>query len=288
LSRLALEPLACKVADSHALDMAAGNFLSHWGRDGLKPYQRYSFAGGCDAVAENNSAAHNLESTGIRYAQLTLAQMHRTMHDEVAPNDGHRRTMLGLHHTHAGFGMAMVERELRLVELYVGRYLSIAPYPIESRRKSTVRLEGRILDRKYGIHYAEVVYEPPPKAPDIAWLRQSRSYGLPAESVLVRPKLSGGVLYADGSPGELEVRADGDFRIPVRLPGNDAGIYTVVVWGLPVVAAKSRSRQRAQVSELSRSLESSSDLVDVFFGGSIPEPAGFQSFLCGYAFSDGR
>src|SRR5437879_7319429 len=53
LSQLALDDLACTVATAHALDMANGHFLSHWGSDGRKPYQRYSFAGGVDAVQEN-------------------------------------------------------------------------------------------------------------------------------------------------------------------------------------------------------------------------------------------
>ena len=49
LSQLQLDDLASNVANVHALDMAQGDFLSHWGSDGRKPYQRYSFAGGIDA-----------------------------------------------------------------------------------------------------------------------------------------------------------------------------------------------------------------------------------------------
>src|SRR5260370_1270052 len=45
---LSLDELATRVANKHAIDMATGKFASHWGRDGLKPYQRYSFAGGID------------------------------------------------------------------------------------------------------------------------------------------------------------------------------------------------------------------------------------------------
>src|SRR5437660_12105161 len=40
LSKLELDGLACSVASDHSLDMAKGEFLSHWVRDGRKPYQR--------------------------------------------------------------------------------------------------------------------------------------------------------------------------------------------------------------------------------------------------------
>src|SRR5262245_1088156 len=54
-SRLVIDDLAASVAQKHATEMLAGRFLSHWGRDGRKPYHRYSFAGGFDAVEENIS-----------------------------------------------------------------------------------------------------------------------------------------------------------------------------------------------------------------------------------------
>src|SRR5437667_11396054 len=62
LNKLELDDLACNVAREHALDMAKGEFLSHWGSDGRKPYHRYSFAGGTDAVQENASSADNIQS----------------------------------------------------------------------------------------------------------------------------------------------------------------------------------------------------------------------------------
>ena len=60
LSKLELDGLACSVASDHARDMAKGEFLSHWGSDGRKPYQRYSFAGGTDAIQENASSADDM------------------------------------------------------------------------------------------------------------------------------------------------------------------------------------------------------------------------------------
>src|SRR5215475_12297995 len=44
LKPLAIDELATQVATKHAQEMASEDFASHWGRDGRKPYHRYSFA----------------------------------------------------------------------------------------------------------------------------------------------------------------------------------------------------------------------------------------------------
>jgi hypothetical protein len=61
--KLAMDELATQVAQKHAVDMANGGFASHWGRDGLKPYQRYSFADGIHATP-SSSTRRGLHSKG--------------------------------------------------------------------------------------------------------------------------------------------------------------------------------------------------------------------------------
>jgi uncharacterized protein YkwD len=56
LNPLLVDELATQVATKHAQEMAVEDFASHWGRDGRKPYHRYSFAGGTQATQENVSA----------------------------------------------------------------------------------------------------------------------------------------------------------------------------------------------------------------------------------------
>src|SRR5262245_20196005 len=62
---VALDDLATEVATKHAWDLIKGGFTSHWGKDGLKPYHRYSFAGGTEATAENVSSADSVGSTKV-------------------------------------------------------------------------------------------------------------------------------------------------------------------------------------------------------------------------------
>lgn len=229
-SALEIDELACYVADQHALDMVTGKFLSHWGRDGRKPYHRYCRAGVFHAVQENVSAAGSLESRSPKYLGMTLAEMHVKMHEEVPPNDGHRRTILAPQHTHAGFGIALAEDDFRLVELYVSKHVYLEPYPKQAKKKAMVLLGGKLLNPGYKISYAEVFYEPPPAPPGMDWLRVPHSYALPEEYRTVRPTAPEGMTYVDGVRGEIEVGKQGSFRIPVRMYKNEPGIYTVVIW----------------------------------------------------------
>lgn len=230
VSRLALDELACVVADQHALDMASGKFLSHWGRDGRKAYHRYAAAGGFHATAENVAAADNVESITHKYLELVLTDLHAKMFSETAPYDGHRRTIIMPQHTHVGFGIALSERALRLVELYVAKYVELDSYQTEAKQKATVNIRGKLLNPKCTFRYAEVFYEPLPLPPDLTWLREPRSYGLPNEYVSLKPKLPDGVYYADGTTGVVDVERSGRFRVPVKLFKELPGIYTVVLW----------------------------------------------------------
>ena len=230
LSSLKLDTLACAVAQKHAIEMAENGFLSHWDLDGLKPYHRYSFAGGTDANAENDASADY--SKGIESDEMPFAvvRMHITMHDEVPPNDGHRQTMLTPQHTHVGFGMAWRGLHIRLCEVYVSRYVSIDPYPPVGRRQSRFVLSGGVLDPRHSIEAVEVYFEPPPQPPARTWLETPRRYGLPLDRTTFYKKLPAYKKYDDGSTGSVETLGRGRFSVPIELSHKQPGIYTLVVW----------------------------------------------------------
>src|ERR1043165_5730841 len=114
LSQLQLDDLACNVASGHAREMADLGFFSHWNSVGYTPFYRYAFAGGVDGLQENVSSAEDIESLTPYRIMNDLRDMHQIMHDEVPPDDGHRKTILFPYHTHVGFGIALRNRSLRL------------------------------------------------------------------------------------------------------------------------------------------------------------------------------
>jgi hypothetical protein len=230
LNRLALDDLACKVASAHAQDMVARQFLSHWGSDGRKPYHRYSFAGGTGAVQENVSSGDGLQSVTSNAVMKDLHDMHQAMIDEVAPNNGHRRTILFPQHTHVGFGIALRGHSLRLDELYIARFLEVDPIPRQAKPKASVSLSGKILNQKYVLTGADVYYEPLPSPPAIEWLREPRSYGMPEINERLFPRLSDRNFYPDGTTGTIQVDATTRrFRVGVGL-SKKPGINTIMVW----------------------------------------------------------
>jgi uncharacterized protein YkwD len=237
LSHLQIDDLACKVASGHALDMAQAEFLNHWGTDGLKPYQRFSFAGGTDAVQENVASADSIQSLTASGVLGDLRDMHQAMMDEVPPHNGHRKTILYPWHTHVGFGIAMQGRNVRLDELYLARYVKIDPLPSEAKTKATIVLRGQ-LNLKHYLNGVEVFYELPPSRPDIGWLREPRSYGMPEATDRLLPRLPERLSYPDGSTGSIEIDSSNRFRVRVRL-AKQPGINTLMVWiktGLPGIA----------------------------------------------------
>ncbi len=228
---LALDDLAGRVAQDHARDMAAHKYLSHWGRDGRKPYMRYAFAGGIDGNAENVAQlTGGPPSLSDEDLWEYVADLHRSMYEEKPPNDGHRRTILNPYHTHVGFGIAQVGGEVRLVEEYLSRYVEVAPLPARGKPGAKFELVGRTLDKKIAVHGVEVGYEPLPTPPSLDWLRTTRSYSLPDKPRTLRPRLSFDRLYVDGSRGDVDIDGKGNFRAPIRLYESVPGIYTVIVW----------------------------------------------------------
>lgn len=230
LGALQLDDLASQVASAHAADMLRSEFLGHWGSDGLKPYQRYSFAGGIDAVQENVSAAYNIASSTPIRVFSDLKDMHARMFAEKPPNDGHRRAIVTSQNTHVGFGVALKGRNLRLAELYLRRYLELKPFSQTAKPKTTVNLSGKLLSPKYALHEVDVFFEPLPQKPELEWLRTPRAYALPDEYYSLRPKTPFGTTYTDGRTGEYDWDREGHFKIPVKLKKETPGIYTLLFW----------------------------------------------------------
>lgn len=228
LGELQLDELASRVATEHAHEMAERNFLSHWGLDGSKPYERYSFAGGTAAVQENCSAAEDIESISPLRIFDDLSDMHQSMLDESAPHDGHRRTILDPFHTHVGFGAALKGHSLRLDEIYLARYARLDPVLTEAKPGSTIVISGRLLNVRHFLTEIAVFYEPPPQPPDISWLRTPRSVFFPDDVRRLRPRAPQEFLYSDGSRGDFEWDHKGWFRARVKLYKPDPGIYTIV------------------------------------------------------------
>jgi len=225
-----LDEFATQVATRHAEEMANEEFVSHWNRNGLNPYQRYSFAGGYHATQENISAADNTWS--IKFADLKqdTSYLHVRLYSETPPNDGHRRAILAPQHTHVGLGLALTKLRLRVVEIFVSKYAALESSSRSATPGAVVTVGGRLLNSAHTLSTIEVFYEPLPSPKQLEWLRVPRSYALPGESKVLRPILPAPYQYADKKPGVLRIKPAGEFEAPVAMFKSEPGIYTVVCW----------------------------------------------------------
>lgn len=224
------DDFATKIAQAHAEDMAVHEYVSHWGRDGLKPYQRYSFAGSHHAVQENVSAADNTWSLKFEDLKQDTSYLHVRMYNEKPPSDGHRKAILAPQHTHVGFGIAVNNLRLRMVELFVSKYIEFKPMLQAAKPLQQIHLAGKVIRNGVFLNSVEVHYEPLPNPPGLAWLNEPRGYALPDESDVLVPKLPRPLFYANRKPGTIEIEITGDFRVPVHLYKSTPGIYSIVCW----------------------------------------------------------
>lgn len=113
----------------HAEDMAESCFLSHWGTNGMKPYMRYSRAGGVQANAENVSGSSFCPADPWRYDQQSLAAELQEAFDGLMNSPGHRANILRPEHRLLHVGMSYRAPNFWLVQQFSGHYAAFAQPP---------------------------------------------------------------------------------------------------------------------------------------------------------------
>jgi len=126
---IALDILASRVANRHALESARAGYTGHWNLAGEKPYHRWAAAGGRDHVSEN---AGGLDSSGpLNPAGIPgfIGRLHGSFMAERPPSDGHRRNVLEKGHTQVGLGYALEGGRFHYYEEYLDRYFELIEGP---------------------------------------------------------------------------------------------------------------------------------------------------------------
>lgn len=242
LAPVQLDAEASAIADGYCRTQIRNGTTGHFTTDGQAPYMRYSLAGGNDGVSEN-AAAWSASYTFTDRAVYDMARRSQdAMMAEVAPHDGHRRTMLDPYATHVGIGMAWEKGEFRLAQEFIRRYVTwTRPLPRSAGLYEPVIGLGRPLSG-YRVDAISVHYEPIPETMPARVANTITSYRLPDSRRDYLPRLKSYVRrrddgtfhlireeYTDGRRGDFSVSEDSTFNFEVPLR-NGAGVYTVVVW----------------------------------------------------------
>ena len=152
-------------AQLHAESALANCFSSHWGIDGLKPYMRYSLAGGYQSNAENGHGLDYCIRARENYAPL------RSIHVEISEamsgwmdSSGHRRSILNKHFRKVNIGLAWDRYNIAAFQHFEGDYVVYDQLPYIDPR-SQLFINGKVKNgasiggRDLGV---SVYYDRPP------------------------------------------------------------------------------------------------------------------------------
>lgn len=178
LSLVAWDDAAARMAQAHGEDMLTGPFFSHWNRDGYGPDHRAALdAGMTDAVFENIHSFWRRTSGGQPAPIEDWPQRVLDAHLGLMDSPGHRRNIMDPSHTHVGVGIAYRPEigELRLVQLFVNRYVELDPLPAELPVGAEVEISGRLLNGASDA-LINLAYEPFPQPMSLEQLNETSSY----------------------------------------------------------------------------------------------------------------
>ena len=129
-------------------------WASHWGKDGLKPYMRYSLAGGYQSNGENGSGGGFCIKASDGYAPLRSVKwaVERSMSDLMESPD-HRRNILDKHHKKINIGLAFDRFNMEIAQHFEGDYVEYDELPsiengvlhISGRTKNGAKFDGAFL-----------------------------------------------------------------------------------------------------------------------------------------------
>ena len=189
-------------AQLHAEAALEHCFASHWGLDGLKPYMRYSLAGGYQSNAENSRGADYCISSADGYR--TLGSIREEIDDAIAgwmESPGHRRNMLDPLHKRVNIGITWDRYNVRMFQHFEGDYVTFLAIP--SLEGGLLTLAGTVRNgaeiralRDLGV---DIFYDSPPMPLTLGQVSRTYCYDNGLQVASLREPLSDGRSWASAA-----------------------------------------------------------------------------------------
>lgn len=179
-------------AQLHAEELFRNGFLGHWGLDGLKPYMRYTLAGGTGAEGENVSGSNEPRLPGVRYAKTPIRDSLREAQEGLMSSPGHRQNILDPWHQRVNLGIACDDVSCTVAQQFEHNYIQWNRVP--SMEGGLLAFGGRMLG---GFAYSstDVWYDPLPKPLQANQIRATYCYSLDTPVVFIREPAPPGSFY---------------------------------------------------------------------------------------------
>ena len=223
-------------------------FLSHWGIDGLKPYMRYSLAGGYQSNAENVRGSNYCAGIPDWWYSLCAAvgdvvepagdvctraadwwyRANDSVEQEIREaiqgwmgSPGHRRTMLNPRYKKVNIGLAWNRHNIAFVQQFEGDYFQYIRIP--AIKNGTLTLAGRLKngarflsEKDLGI---QIYYDPAPRTLSRGQLSLTSCYDSGRLTASLRPPIPETRRYKNDSFTRSYRPCISPHRVPYDTPG---------------------------------------------------------------------
>ena len=153
-------------AQLHADSSLANCTSGHWGLDGLKPYMRYSLAGGYQSNGENGSGLDYCIKASDYYTPNEDAQteIRETMAGWMR-SPGHRRNLLDPWHKKVNIGLAWDRYNTAMYQHFEGDYVTydVAPRIVDGMLTFSGTTHNGVQFGKKRDLGVQIYYDPPPR-----------------------------------------------------------------------------------------------------------------------------
>ncbi|HSW57447.1 MAG TPA: CAP domain-containing protein, partial [Dehalococcoidales bacterium] len=219
-------------AQKHAQDMFTHKFLAHWGTDGLKPYMRYTLAGGFNLEGEN--AAYSFGNVAFDVKTEIAALQWAMVYDDAASNWGHRDTMLNRMYSRVSIGLVYDANHLALVQQFESDFVEFFQPP--TLNGNILSLSGQFKMKGLTLNNAAITFDKLPQPLTAAELKAGpyHSYGLGPQVGWVFPPPPPGATYANLPAGAVVA---GKGLVKEEIFWLEADISTILTRGPGVYTA---------------------------------------------------
>ena len=215
-------------AQYHAEEMLAEDYSAHWGIDGMKPYMRYTLAGGFNYDAENVFITRTIWLDGKDPSyQIDPIEVLEDAEESLMNSSVHRRNILNKWHKKVNLGIAFDHERLTLVQQFEGDYITFNESPVFSG--SSLTFSGKTITGST-FDQIQIWYDPLPHSLTLGQLGRTSAYWYGTPAAFIRPPPSPGSDYPT-SETFFSWAIDVDpYSIPADTPPptyNPSGIPTV-------------------------------------------------------------
>ena len=208
-------------AQLHAEDALENCFNSLYGVDGLKPYMRYSLAGGYQSNGESVSGWDYCIKAWENYRPLgSIEQEIRELINRFMDSPGTRAEILGRWYRKVNIGLAWDRYNFRVSQQFEGDYVTYSLRP--TLENGFLSLAGTV---KNGISFSDrqdlgiqVYYDPPPHPLTRGQLARTDGVGHGIQVAALRPPLTGNGFYPEHQSVKSQSQHPDPYQVPADAP----------------------------------------------------------------------